>query len=64
MSYFFPFEDIKQSVLLTLRFIFSHPLKQWPKGKKGGKAEIQNFNISRTKTAFQMTFLKAILIVI
>ena len=45
---FFPSQDIKQDVLLSsyldnwwrhklLRFIFDHPLKQWPTGRKRGK---------------------------
>ena len=42
---FFPSQDIKQNEFLfrqlmtswTLRFIFDHPLKQWPTGRKRGK---------------------------
>ena len=44
---FFPSQDIKQNVLSSylgnwwrhklLRFIFDHPLKQWPTGRKRGK---------------------------
>ena len=52
MSYPFPSQDIKQNVLLSsflfrqlmdLGFIFHHPLKQWPKGRKKGRTEIQTF---------------------
>ena len=31
---FFPSQDIKQNVLLTLRIIFDQPLKQWLTGRK------------------------------
>ena len=37
----------------TLRFIFYHPPKQWPTGRKRGKdRNTKNSNISRTKRAF------------
>ena len=28
---------------MDLGFIFHHPLKQWPKGRKKGRTEIQTF---------------------
>ena len=54
---FFPSQDIKQNVLeflfrqlmtsWTLRFIFNHPLKQWPIGRKRGKARNKKIWISQ-----------------
>ena len=53
MSFFFPSEDIKQTVNIflfrqlmmseTLKFIFNYPLMQWPRGKKDEKREVQTF---------------------
>ena len=36
----------------TLRFIFNHPLKQWPTGKKGGRQKYKDLNILRTRKVF------------
>ena len=50
-------QDIKQNVPLssyfeTLRLIYNHPLKQWSKGMKRGKMEIQKFEYLETKKSF------------
>ena len=48
---FFPSQEIKQNLLLSSylddvinfkKFIFNHPLKQWPRGKRG---EVRNTKI-------------------
>ena len=55
---FSPSEDIKHTVLLSsyldkwwhyklLRFIFNHPLKQWPRGRKSGEDGNTKIRISR-----------------
>ena len=55
----FPSQDIKQNVIdflfrqlmtsWTLRFIFDHPLKQWPTGRKRGKDRNTKNWISRER---------------
>ena len=36
----------------NLRFIFDHPLKQWPTGKKEGKMGIQKSEYLENKKSF------------
>ena len=63
MSYLFSFLRYKTKFVInfsfkqlmtsqTLRFIFHQPLKQWLKGKKEGKTEIQNFEYLENKKSF------------
>ena len=53
---FFPYQDIKQEVLLRSYLdsssLFNHPLSHGRQEKKEGKMKIQNLNISRTKFGF------------
>ena len=56
---FLPSQDIKQNVLLssytdkrcrqTLRYIFNHPLKQWPSGRKRGEDGNTKILLSRER---------------
>ena len=36
----------------TLRFIFEHPPKQWPTGRKEGRTEIQKFEYLEDEKSF------------
>ena len=64
MSYLFSFTRYQTKCVIeflfrqlmtsgTLRFIFDHPLKQWPTGRKRWEEQTcEKLNISRTKRAF------------
>ena len=63
MSYLFSFSRYQAKCVIeilfrqlitseTLRFIFHHPLKQWPTGRKRGKAELQKIEYLENKKNF------------